>query len=237
MRRLKSTAEWTASAASAATAPVAIPRTVRSLPLGDPPPGRGEEQHEAGEGESQPGNAGLGEGLDVVVLGVLDAHDPVAALEARVRVVEGPEAVAEDRARRGEAERVAPGVDPERRAAEAAQPPVRLDRHERDEDEDERPRERERGHEARASRAPLARHERDEAGAPRGEGDRAPAGERGEPREGHGEGGDQGKDDAARPRPRRPVAAAGASRRRRARGRGRPRAARPSRPSPRSGSC
>jgi hypothetical protein len=139
MRKSKSTALCTASAVRPAKPDPAHRAVAR---LREPLARAREQPAERGQRQKQAEKARLREGLQVVVLGVLDADEAMAALESRVGVVEGPETGADHGARQGHARRVAPGVDAERRAGQAAQAFLRL---RRGEGEQHRPQDRGKG--------------------------------------------------------------------------------------------
>ena len=128
-----------------------------------------DEEGDAREREPKAERTCLGERLEVVVLRVLDAHEPAAALEARVGVVEGAQAVPQERARGGEPQRVLPGIEPERGAAQAAHALVGFLRHQPHQDPSQHERRRQRGHE-RPAPASAREAQREQARGAGGEG-------------------------------------------------------------------
>ncbi len=171
--------------------------------------GAHEQEREARECRPEAEQPRLGECLEVVVLGVLDAQDSVAALEARVGVVEGAQAVPHERARGGEPQRVLPGVEPERGAAQAAHALVGLLGHQPDQDPSQHERRHQRRHERPApASAPEAQCQ--QAAGAGGEGHRPASRQRRERRESHREGRHHRQDHAGGAGVGRPVAAAAA---------------------------
>ena len=187
----------------------ALPDAARERPgcIGIPATGGRDEECHAHEREPESERSRLGERFEVVVLRVLDAQDAVAALEARVGVVEGAQAASQDRARGPQPQRVLPRVEPERGAAQAAHALVGFLWHEPHKD----PTQHEGGHQRRHERpasAGAAQSQREQAKDAGGERHRPAPRQGRERREGHRERRHHGEDHAARARVGGPVAAA-----------------------------